>query len=279
MNNADFDYNFQYRFWHSDTEESCARDKRFFDELFELHALFPKSRDASVLELGCGMGRCLLALRERGYSDLTGVDLDRSQIEVAQKSGLNVFLQDAESFLDESDRLFDAIYCFDLLEHVAKEKQLPLLRRIAERLTPNGRAVFQVPNALSPTAGYFRYTDFTHNVSYTDVTMKFLLANAGLQRVAVRPQNAESLELQRLKLPWARLYRTEFGLDSFILTSNLVAVAFKNDADFAEWSATVPTLENRYSEEEIAEHVFLRGKSLKAKLARRLRKWGFAKRR
>ncbi|MDR1958192.1 MAG: hypothetical protein LBQ54_03980 [Planctomycetaceae bacterium] len=35
------------------------------------HNVFPPSKDAAVLEIGCGMGRLLAMLKDEGYSDLT----------------------------------------------------------------------------------------------------------------------------------------------------------------------------------------------------------------
>jgi 2-polyprenyl-3-methyl-5-hydroxy-6-metoxy-1,4-benzoquinol methylase len=105
------------------------------------------------------MGRFLLALRTLGFTKLTGVDLDRKQIEVAKKSNLEVYLEDAVHFLEKQNTLFDYIYMLDILEHIEKERQLPLLKMCYQKLSKDGVLVLQVPNALSPSFTYFRYDD------------------------------------------------------------------------------------------------------------------------
>lgn len=151
-------------------------------------------------------------------------------------------------FLCNNSDTYDAIYAFDVLEHIEKEKQINLLNMIYERLSDNGFIVIQVPNALAPTSSFFRYVDFTHVISYTTETISFLLHNAGFHFFQVRPQHQELPSVQELKLPWARLYRHEFGIKDFILTPNIVAVAFKNKDCYAEYKMRAPSIQNNYNE-------------------------------
>ena len=88
--------------------------------------------------------------------------------------------------------------------------------------------MIRVPNALAPTATFYRYEDFTHGLIYTDKTLSFLAKNAALMYITTRPSHQECERVQELKLPWARLYREEFCIKDFILTPNIVSVIFKN---------------------------------------------------
>lgn len=206
-----------------------------------------------MLEIGCGMGRFLLHLKEMGYSDIVGVDIDKSQYSIAKKEGLNVFLSDAKTFLLNDMSKYHAIYAFDVLEHIDKVEQLELLRLIFNRLDDNGMLVIQVPNALAPTATYFRYIDFTHTISYTEDSLSFLLHNAGFHDFCIRPTHNESQEVQNLKLPWARLYRHEFGLKNIILTPNIIAIVFKNKESYQSWKAKAPIIDNPYQDDRKAK--------------------------
>jgi 2-polyprenyl-3-methyl-5-hydroxy-6-metoxy-1,4-benzoquinol methylase len=237
-----------------DTPESRERDINWWAGFtFDHHRISPKDKKDNILEIGCGMGRFMLMLKENGYQNLTGLDIDQSQIDVAQKENLNVFLSDASDFLMRNNEKYDVIYCFDVLEHIEKDNQLPLLKLIHQHLSDDGFLVLQVPNAMSPTATYFRYIDFTHLVSYTDKTLGFLLHNAGLHFFVIRPQHQETQEIQQLKMPWARLYRHEFCLDSFILTPNIVAVAFKKEQSLNDYLSDAPEIKNDYQEIQIHE--------------------------
>lgn len=251
MNNKDFDYSYQYSNWHSDTEESKEKDMAWGKAIFDTHAIYPTSSGKRVLEIGCGMGRYLMMLRRLGFRRLTGIDIDASLIKIAKKEKLSVHLSDAIKFFSFYRRKYDVIYAFDVLEHVAKEKQLTLLKKMYAHLRDDGFIVIQVPNALSPTALYFRYTDFTHVVSYTKETLEFLLHNAGFHFAKVRPQHQETKAIQDLKLPWVRLYRQEYGLtnpDDFILTPNIVVVAFKKKELLEAYLKKAPPINNTYEE-------------------------------
>ena len=81
--------------------------------------------DASVLELGCSAGRHLAHLREAGFEDLTGVDLNPEAFEVLAETypdldDCGTFHVGAiEEFLPTvaADR-FDAVFSVETLQHV-----------------------------------------------------------------------------------------------------------------------------------------------------------------
>jgi len=246
MRNDAFDYSYYYKIWHSDTPESLQNDIRCVTEFIDAHHICPSDFESKILEVGCGWGRLMLMLQDLGYKNITGIDIDPSQLKMAEREKLNVFLADAHEFLEKNNETYDVIYALDILEHIAKNEQLPLLKLMNEHLSEDGFIVIRVPNGLAPLLGYFRYSDFTHTVSYTDISLRFLFHNSGFHFSAVRPSHHESEVVQKLKLPWARLYRTEFGLTDFLLTPNIVGIAFKNEKAFNRWMATAPEIKNEY---------------------------------
>ncbi|WP_264039798.1 class I SAM-dependent methyltransferase [Pectobacterium carotovorum] len=245
MNNADFDYHYQYKNNHPDTQESCTKDIEQAKILFDSHAMYPQQKNDKVLEVGCGMGRLMLMLQREGYDNITGIDIDKSQIEISRKQNLDTH-SDAIDFLQENDKTYDTIYAFDVLEHIAKEKQLDFLKMVFNHTNDTGFIALSIPNALAPTAMLYRYDDFTHTTVYTENTISFLLHNAGFHFFSIRPQHQESAMVQELKLPWARLYRHESGMDNFILTPNLVIVAFKTKDGLEKYNKKSPKISNTY---------------------------------
>ena len=89
MKNNEFDYSYQYMNWHSDTPESESADINHAKYMFDIHNLYPVRKSAKILEIGCGMGRQLKMLRNAGYTNLTGCDIDISQINVAKHNEKN----------------------------------------------------------------------------------------------------------------------------------------------------------------------------------------------
>ncbi|WP_115864000.1 class I SAM-dependent methyltransferase [Halorussus litoreus] len=81
--------------------------------------------DAAVLELGCSSGRHLAHLREHGYDDLHGVDVNGDAFDVMADAYPD--LHDAGTFYEATiedavrefdDGRFDAVYSVETLQHV-----------------------------------------------------------------------------------------------------------------------------------------------------------------
>lgn len=100
---------------------------------------------ASTLDVGCGEGYVLDALRRRGVGgSLHGVDLSAQAIERARaRLGDDVELQVADATaLGDGGRRFDLVLSLEVLEHVpGPERVLPVLHQLAAR-----NAVLSVPH-------------------------------------------------------------------------------------------------------------------------------------
>jgi len=151
-----------------------------------LKAHLPLNPDSAVLDVGCGMGFALESLRQLGYLHLEGFDTDKNQVALAQKGGLPVvWAENPLSFLAERAGSKDLILCLDVLEHVPKTGQLAFASAIRQALKPGGRVILTVPNASSALASRWRYIDFTHETSFTEHSIDFLLFNSGFSKISV----------------------------------------------------------------------------------------------
>ena len=81
--------------------------------------------DASVLEVGCGSGRHLERLREAGFDDLTGLDINDESFDVMAEAypdlaTVGTFHAGAiEDLVPEfDDDAFDAVYSVETLQHI-----------------------------------------------------------------------------------------------------------------------------------------------------------------
>lgn len=239
-------YRFQYEQWHEDTPESKKLDIRLSSEFISLHGLWPEKKDDTIFDVGCGMGRFLLAYRENGYKNISGVDIDSYQIAVAKKEKLEVKKMEAIKFFKKNKKKFDLITMIDCLEHIDKDKQIKLLRNINKSLSEDGKLVIRVPNALSPSFGYMRYIDFTHKNSYTKESLNYILKNSDFSKIIFRPAWQETKEIVSLKKSHAKLLNVEFGITAPILSSNIVAVAFKSEAECEKYEQQAPIININY---------------------------------
>lgn len=141
----------------------------------------PTDKMARICDVGCGWGLLLVQLAASGYERLTGIEISRSQFEIARAvlpPSIELYCGDAISVLSSADE-FDAFTIFDVIEHLHPEDAVHLLRTCYERLSPGGRVVIRVPNMSNVLASYSKYMDVTHVAGYTEWSLYQLLDAAG----------------------------------------------------------------------------------------------------
>ncbi|WP_089333214.1 class I SAM-dependent methyltransferase [Hymenobacter mucosus] len=116
-----------------------ARRGMVFQLIQELQ--LPKS--ASILEIGCSGGPLLLALRQAGYTNLTGIDISAQGVQLAKQRGFeHVAVMDGAK-LEFADASFDLVIASDVLEHIENENQA--LQEWKRVLRPGGQLIVFVP--------------------------------------------------------------------------------------------------------------------------------------
>ena len=109
----------------------------------QLEAHLPE--DAVVLDLGCGTGGMLAALKRlRPRWTTHGVDLSAEAVRFCEERGLERIQQGDAAALPHADGSFDAVLCLDALYHeaIGEERAMREIRRV---LRPGGVAVINVP--------------------------------------------------------------------------------------------------------------------------------------
>lgn len=170
--------------WVEDNARASA--VRCAGGLCRLRNWLPSAKNAKCLDLGCGSGRLLRALRGTGYSDVHGVDFGPQATDLARKAGFQVTQADLRKYLMESREHFDLITAFDVIEHFGKDEAIDVLQLIWKRLKPGGIFILQTPNALSPWSNSLKYGDLTHEVIYTPKCLASLLRMTGFTRIETR---------------------------------------------------------------------------------------------
>jgi 2-polyprenyl-3-methyl-5-hydroxy-6-metoxy-1,4-benzoquinol methylase len=149
----------------------------------------PDTKDARLLDLGCGNGGLVYWLRQQGYGLAEGIDLSKEQVAAGKKLGIKGISEARiEDHLPAHPEEYDLIFARDVLEHFKKEELLPLLDQIYAALRPGGVFVAQTVNAENPLWGRLRHGDFTHEIAFTDNSMRQVLASAGFNKVETAPQ-------------------------------------------------------------------------------------------
>lgn len=100
-----------------------------------------------MLDVGCGPGTFLLVARWRGWK-VCGVEPTKEAAEIAASFGLDIFNDTIEKFRTSGPKSFDAVTCFEVLEHVTDP--VAMLRAMGESLRPDGSLLVTVPNLDDP---------------------------------------------------------------------------------------------------------------------------------
>ncbi len=148
----------------------------------------PADLGARLLDLGCGGGEFLDFLREHGFSRAEGIDRSREQVTRCHDRGLAhvEHVADTPEFLNARPRTFNAIILNDVLEHVPKAQIVPLLQTIRNSLVEGGSALIKVPNSANLFGLVARYLDFTHEVGFTEHSLRQVLIAAGFETPSIR---------------------------------------------------------------------------------------------
>ena len=121
----------------------------------------------SVLDVGCGEGAVGRLLRSEGAERLTGIEIDPAAAQVAREVYDEVAEGAVEDVLPTLGGPFDAILCYDVLEHLVDPSAV--LARLRTLAAPGGHLHVSVPNARHfslvkdlVVRGTFGYTDWGH---------------------------------------------------------------------------------------------------------------------
>lgn len=154
---------------YKDVDKERAMIKKYICKNYINH--FPKDKSIKILDLGCGMGHYLYALRELGYENCMGVDLSEENVEFCQKSGIKCEKAEALEFLNKNHNSFDIIIFNDVIEHLTKDEMFEILVAMKKSLNDKGKLIIKTYNMANPFTGLSgRYMDFTHELGFTEVT-------------------------------------------------------------------------------------------------------------
>lgn len=131
-------------YWRA-PELEMSEHVRWKAELTRRHPRVAAAR--SVLDVGCGSGQVLAALQAPGRR-LCGVEFADEAARALEGKGIEGHAVDLESErLPFADGEFEAVLCYDVLEHVFAPGRLAgEIRRV---LRPDGVALLCVPNTLN----------------------------------------------------------------------------------------------------------------------------------
>ncbi|MBA3658518.1 MAG: class I SAM-dependent methyltransferase [Gemmatimonadales bacterium] len=197
--------------------------------------LFPPDRSAAILDVGCGPGDLLWWLQRRGYADAHGIDISPEQIRIARALGVAAVEEaDLRSYLATRPAQFDRLILRDVLEHLTRDVAIETLDSCRAALRSGGRLIVQVPNAESPLWGRIRYGDVTHEMAFTESSLRQIFAVTGFGQVEFHPAGPvlrgprdlpRHLLWKCVEVGYKLLVFAETGRAGAVVTESIIAVA------------------------------------------------------
>jgi SAM-dependent methyltransferase len=163
--------------------DGLARRRPYLERLVRAHV--PASRDADILDLGCGHGALVWAARNLGYVRARGIDASPEQVAAAQALGIaGIELGDFRPVLAGlAPSSLDAIVLFDLFHYFSKDAQMEIADAVHRALRPGGRFILHLPNAEAIFAARMRYWDMLAEDAFTRASIAQLLRACDFARV------------------------------------------------------------------------------------------------
>jgi SAM-dependent methyltransferase len=169
------------------------------------------SRSGRILEAGCGAGRYVKYLHERGY-DCTGIEYNQTTVENVREKWpeLSVVQGDVEKMPYENET-FDGVISIGVVEHFVEGPYRPLAEMLRV-LKPGGIALITIPclNRLRRLKGPF--CGITHIVSANPLLRKML----GKKQLEHTGWNLYNPRYKWHVFPeWGDFYEYRFAPDEF----------------------------------------------------------------
>lgn len=134
----------------------------------------PTDPGTRIVDLGCGLGHVLSFLRAEGFTNILGVDGSADSVDACRSRGLPAEKADIFDWLP--GQRADVLIATDLLEHLTEPELGRFLSLAHGALRSGGRLIVKVPNAANPVTGCSSiYLDFTHQRSFTDLSLRSVL--------------------------------------------------------------------------------------------------------
>jgi O-antigen chain-terminating methyltransferase len=160
-------------------------DESVTAKLEEYVPIFAGASD--VVDLGCGRGEFLAALRSAGVR-ARGVDTNAGMVAAAREQGLDVTQNDALGYVTTlPDESIGGVIATQVIEHLDPSYLFRLLEALSRTLRRGAPIVLETINPACWYAFFSSYIrDLTHVRPVHPETLQFLLRASGFERVEIR---------------------------------------------------------------------------------------------
>jgi 2-polyprenyl-3-methyl-5-hydroxy-6-metoxy-1,4-benzoquinol methylase len=221
--------------------EDVDEGYRSFNAYYRANYLpqLPADRAARILVVSCGPGYLVSLLKERGYTNVTGIDSDPDKVAHAKLRNLPCEAAEAFPYL-EARQLpqYDVIIPEQELNHLTVEETIEFLKLCRGALRPGGCVIVYAMNGANPMVGS---ENIAHNIDHfynvTEHSLQQILKLAEFSNIKVfalklyvfwkNPLNYVGLAVTATCEALMRIMFVLYGKKVRVLSKKIAAVGFK----------------------------------------------------
>jgi len=176
-----------------DRKKASSYSYEAYFSFFKIYLLphLPTDKKVRILDVGCGGGQLLYALKKEGYNNHFGIDSSKNQIERAKEKMDRVECVDVFEYLPNHQNAFDVVTLIDVAEHFDKGNLFKLMKIIQSTLRPGGILIIHTVNGLSPFSRPYFFGDPTHQQLYSPKMVGEYALLAGFEQYRQFPSAPE----------------------------------------------------------------------------------------
>jgi 2-polyprenyl-3-methyl-5-hydroxy-6-metoxy-1,4-benzoquinol methylase len=159
--------------WEAQSDQERVLARRLFEIELRRAEVTPPAR---ILEIGFGNGDFLIFMKEQGFH-CDGIE--RREVHNVRLQALGINATNAP-LADVLERQYEAVFAFDVLEHMTKPELLDAMVQIARILKPGGHLLARFPNGASPFGRLSHNGDLTHLLALTPTSFAQACGVGGL---------------------------------------------------------------------------------------------------
>lgn len=162
----------------------------------------PDDKNSKILEIGPGFGELLeFLIIDKNYNNVKAVDLSQEVADFcnAIKPGCTDKVDDTIRYLKNKPSKFNMIFLFQVLEHIPKKDVVDFLSALRSSLCEDGKIIIEVPNIANNVVGvYSFFSDFTHEVAYTELSLNYVLNVATFSDIKIYELKVPLISVRRI---------------------------------------------------------------------------------
>jgi 2-polyprenyl-3-methyl-5-hydroxy-6-metoxy-1,4-benzoquinol methylase len=141
----------------------------------------PQNKESKILDFGCGTGRVLKYLQEKGFTNLSGADIDNTGWTELNEQNINTTkITDTKEYLMSIKNTYDFIVAKDVIYYFDSKEIVDIVTLLKNALKPEGKILFEIFNGATLTGPYVKYKDIGIQLILTEHSLKSIIQNAGM---------------------------------------------------------------------------------------------------